>query len=191
MPTLHEQYRGYTIDQLLQSLEVVAGTGDPPLRYLENLLLYRTAETVNRQLAETARVAEGSANLIKGALDHATSTAKASIENSSEFLIAALKVNTETGARNAQEIKDQISGLTVNLAEASGKLQSAGNQSSRLGRNLNWLTAALVVAAILTAGASTFQAYETKRQADLADKQLHLQIQPEAPRQATSNTPRR
>lgn len=44
---------------------------------------------------------------------------------------------------------------------------SSANQNHRLGTGLNWLTAALVIAAVLSAGATFFQAYETKRQTEI------------------------
>jgi hypothetical protein len=61
--------------------------------YLENLLSVRTADTVNKQLAETASSIGRSANLLK-----------ITLENSSEWLINAVKVSTEVGKENAQQI---------------------------------------------------------------------------------------
>jgi hypothetical protein len=123
---------------------------------------------------ETARVTGASASEIKGVLEHSTSTAKIALENSSKGLINALKVSNETTTNNAQEIKDQIADLTSKLATASTDLQAASTQSSRLSGRLNWLTAALVFTAIVTAAATTFQACQTKRQTDLIENSTDL-----------------
>jgi hypothetical protein len=166
MATLHEQYRGYTLDQIVQALEVNAEPGSPHHVYLENLLSVRTADTVNKQLAETASSIGRSANLLK-----------ITLENSSEWLINAVKVSTEVGKENAQQIGGQIAGLTAALTTASVELRSAGTQSAALGRRLNWLTGILTLAALISAGATAFYAWETKRQVDLTEQGLH-QVQP-------------
>lgn len=83
--------------------------------------------------------------------------------------IDAVKVSTETGSKNASDIQSQIADLTARLSEASIDLRSASDQSSRL--SLNWLTAALVFTALITAGATGIQAWETQRQADSLDGQ--------------------
>jgi len=169
--SLHDQYRQYSIEQLLDALATFQFI-DASYKYLENLLSVRTAETVNSQLSETASSIGRSAHLMKDALDHSTLVAKATLENSSGFLIAALKVNTETGSRNALEIKEQIAGLTSSLAEASTDLRTASAQSTRLASRLNWLTAVVAIAAVLTASATVFYAVETKRLVDLTTQQL-------------------
>jgi hypothetical protein len=119
----------------------------------------------------SVRTAE-SANRIKETLDQSTATVKGCLENSSEWVINAIKRNTEITSANAKDIEEQIAQLSKALLQASGDFQTASDQSSRLGRRLNGLTAALVFAAILTAGATAFQALETKRQADLNQQLL-------------------
>jgi hypothetical protein len=171
MATLYNQYRTYTIEQILQAIEGDAEPGSPHHVYLEQLLSARTAEMVNQQLVETASSIGRSANLLKSAL-----------ENSSEWLINAIKVGTETGAKNAQQISVEISQLTVALTAASTELKSAGSQSSALGQRLNWLTAILTLAALVSAGATAFYAWETRRQVSLMEQQLQLrQTVPQKP----------
>jgi chromosome segregation ATPase len=134
-------------------------------------------EMVHKQLIETASSIGSSAN-----------TMKSSFENSSKWLINALKVSNETASKNAQEIRDQIGELSLNLAHASTDLQTANAQSSRLSLRLIWLTGALFFAAIVTAGATAFQAYETKRQADLIQEQLRQQSS-QSPRVRPNSNP--
>jgi hypothetical protein len=161
MAAPHEIYRGYSIEQLLQALEVAGEAGSARRCYLENLISVRTAETVNKQLAGTAESIGKSATLLKDTL-----------ENSSAFLINAIKVSTEDGTKNAQQIGEQITHLTGAMTMASSELQSAGAQSAALGRRLNWLTGILMVAALISATATAFYAYETKRQVELMEQQL-------------------
>ena len=71
MPSLQEQCRGYTIDQLLQAMEANA-PGTTNRLYLESLLSVRTAEMVNRQLSERARVTVESAALIRESIGNLT-----------------------------------------------------------------------------------------------------------------------
>ena len=168
MPTLHDQYRGYTIEQLLSVIESAAMPGSPHHQYLEHLLSVRTAEMVSKQLEETASSIGSSANLLKSTL-----------ENSSNWLINAIKVSTESGAKNADQIGGQIGGLTAAITTASAELKSAGAQSTALGRRLNWLTGILTLAALISAGATAFYAWETKRQVDLMERQLaRMQVAP-------------
>jgi hypothetical protein len=159
--TLHDQYRNFTIDQLLEAIENGAMPGSPHHEYLVKLLSVRTAEMVNRQLSETASTIGKSANLLKSTLD-----------NSSDWLINAIKVSTETGDKSAQQIGDRIAGLAAALTTASGEIQSAGAQSAALGRRLNWLTGILTLAGLISAGATAFYAWETKRQVNLMEQQL-------------------
>jgi hypothetical protein len=84
----------------------------------------------------------------------------------------------------ARAIEDQIADLTSKIAKASTDLQAASSQSSHLSKQLNWLTAALLVAAFLTAAATTFQACETKRQTDLIETQNHQQASQVSPQAA-------
>lgn len=164
MATLHDQYRGYSIEQLLQALEVNAEPGSAHRAYLENLLSFRTAEMVNKQLAETASSIGRSAHILKSTL-----------ENSSDFLINAIKVSTETSAQSAKRIGEQITLLAGALEVASAELKSAGSQSAVLGRRLNLLTGVLALAALVSAGATAFYAWETKQQVDVMRQQIRRQ----------------
>jgi hypothetical protein len=128
------------------------------------------AEDLHKQLVQTTTSILSSADIIK-----------ASVENSSMWLTNALKASNETASKNAQEIKDQIAELSLNLAHASTDLQTASMQSSRLSHRLIVLTVALVFTAVVTAGATAFQAYETKRQADLIQEEFHQQLRQASP----------
>jgi type II secretory pathway component PulL len=143
------------------------------LEQLKGFLSVRTAEMVNKELAATAVSISQSANLLKTTL-----------ENSSDYLINAIRVNTEKGTANAQQIGEEITSLTGALTTAGAELRSAGTQSAALGRRLNWLTAILVAAALISAGATAFYAWETKRQVDLMQQQIQrtTQIAPQPSR---------
>ena len=177
--------------QLPQLLEELAGSssgsvpGTDKIHLLQSLVEIRTAEMVNRQLSDTASSIDRSAHLIKESLDHATLIVKESLENSSGSLIAAVKVNTDTGSKNAQDIREQIGGLTASLAEASADLRTANVQSTRLASRLNWLTAVVAIAAVLTAGATIYYAAETKRLVDLTTQQLR-----DAAQRSVTNAPK-
>ena len=131
------------------------------IEQIKGFLKVRTAELVNKQLTATAATVSESANHLK-----------ATLENSSEWLINAIKVSTETSTKNAVEIGEQITRLTSALTTASAELQSTGIQSASLGRRLNWLTAVIAFAALISAAATSFYAWETKRQVDLMNQQL-------------------
>jgi hypothetical protein len=171
-------------------LEAISGAslgstaGQEELNFLNQLLSTRVAEMLTQQLQETARVTGASASEIKVGLEHSTLIAKTVLENSSNGLINALKVSNETTSKNAREIKDQIADLSSKLARASTDLQAASTQSGHLSRRLNWLTAALVFTAIVTAAATTFQACQTKRQTDIIEEQTHQQTSPPRPQAA-------
>jgi hypothetical protein len=176
MASLHNQYRGYTIEQIVEALEGDASPGSPHHVYLENLLSARTAEMVNKQLAQTASSIGASANLLNNTL-----------ENSSEWLVNAIKVSTEAATKNAEQIGEQITSLSAALTKASDELKSAGAQSTSLGRRLNWLTGILTLAALISAGATAFSAWETKRQVDLMEQQLRQMRRP--PQGSTTPVP--
>jgi hypothetical protein len=175
MPSLHEQYWAYTIEQLLQALEVNAEPGSSHRLYLENLLSFRTAEMVNRQLAETARVTGVSANTIKETLEVATGDLR---KASAQGVVAT--------QQSAALIRESIGNLTNALQHASTDLRAASNQSAELGRRLNWLTGVLVAAALISAAATSFYAWETKRQVELAGQQLRRS---QLPPQLSPNSP--
>jgi len=92
-----------------------------------------------------------------------------------EMVCKQLAETAQVTAGSVDQIRNEVAALSTQLAEASAELRIATTQSSQLGRNLNLLTGALVVAAVLTAGATIFQAIETKRQADLLEKQPQVQ----------------
>jgi len=51
-------------------------------------------------------------------------------------------------------------------------LEAASKQSVKLGRRLNLLTVVLVTAALISAAATAFYAWETKRLVELTEQQL-------------------
>ena len=175
MSTLHEQYRGFNIEELLQAIEGNAEPGSPHFVYLEHLLSLRTAELINKQLTATVATISTSANLLKGTLS-----------NSSEWLLNAIAVGTERGDENAKLIVGNIDGLTKALTAASEDIKKAGGQSAQLGRGLNLLTAIVAMAALISAGATALAAWETKRQADLTEQQISRSRTDTAP---ASNAP--
>jgi hypothetical protein len=143
--------------EIVEAISRVAlGTtaGQEELNFLNQLLSVRVAGIVANSLQGTASTIGASASQITLALERTNSTVKAV----------------------AQEIEGQIADLTAKIAKASTDLQAASIQSGRLSRQLNWLTAALFVAALLTAAATVFQAWETKRQTDLTESQRREHI---------------
>lgn len=124
-------WAGKPIEEILQLLPSSYGGGSGHFHFLKEVLLVRTAEMVNKQLAEAAS----------------------------------------------------------NLAKASTDLQTASAQSSRIGAKLNVLTGALLFAAVVTAGATTFQACQTERQVDLIEKQILLQSSRSQPATPASPLP--
>jgi hypothetical protein len=154
-----DQYRNLDLLQLVEELgrhSTGSVIGRDHIEILRSMISVRTAEMVTRQLMGTAE----------------------SIGRSAVSITQALNEASETGSHSAEEIKAEIEGLVTTLRGASAEIQAAGTQSSRLSRRLNWLTLALVFAAVITAGATAFQAYETKRQADITEKQMAVQRTP-------------
>jgi hypothetical protein len=148
MPTLHEQYNTYSIDQILQALENTAMPGTLHYEYLKNLLSVRTTEMVSKQLCETAA----------------------------------------TVSQCSARIEKQITSVTTALSQASSALHNAGSQSGTLGRRLNWLTAVIAFAALISAVATAFYALETKRQVDLMQQQFQRFV-PQVPTNSTTASP--
>jgi hypothetical protein len=186
----YDELRALDLPSLLEALS--KGTtgsteGKDRLQIIPPFVLVRTAEMVDKQLASTSTTVHDSANQIKETLDHSTSIVKLCLENSSEWLINAIKVNTEITSANAKQIEERISQLTTALTGASENFRAASDQSSRLGRRLNWLTGALVFAAVLTASATVFQALESKRQADFNDRTERTQPTPNRPAVTPTN----
>ncbi len=175
----YAQYEGKSVAELLQQLAVAfgGGSGSAQFHFLQNLVYVRIAEMVSKQLAETSASISASANRIKDAVEHAEQTGKGTIENSSEWLINAIAVETKSGVESAKEITSQISLLTSALSAATRELKEAGNQSSRAASKLNSFTATLAVGTLLLCGAGCWQAWETHRQVDLSREQFQFSQQ--------------
>jgi chromosome segregation ATPase len=174
-PTRYEQYRQKRLPELVEALgntSIESSEGKNTVNFLQSLISVRTAEMVTAQLAGTAESIGRSANSIKDALDHATDAAKASLENSSQSLIAALKANTEKISDSAKDIENKVATLSNALSRASTDIQNAGNQSAQAARKLNKLTLLLGIGTLLLFAVACVQAWETKRQVDLADRQF-------------------
>ncbi len=105
---------------------------------------------VCRQLTETARVTQASADTIKEALGDGVVATQGS----------------------AASIRESVGDLTKALQQSSTDLEAASKQSVKLGRRLNLLTGVLVIPALISAAATAFYAWETQRLVDLTERQL-------------------
>lgn len=156
----------------LGSASVGSVPGQDTVNFLQSLISVRTAEMISRQLAGTAESIGKSANAIREALTHAEQTGKATVENSSEWLINAIKGETETTANSAKQIGTEIAQLTSAMSATGRDLREAGNQSSRAASKLNNFTLLLGLGTFLLFIAACWQAWEAHRQADLLQGQL-------------------
>jgi hypothetical protein len=136
----------------------------------------------------TAETIGKSANSLKDALDHSTDTVKTTLENSSKWLINALKVNTDVTAESAKEIDARIGTLTIALTQASKDLQDAGQKSADASRHLYTFTLVLAIATVLLFAAGCWQAWESHRQANLLERQLNQASTVVAPPQPTNHS---
>jgi hypothetical protein len=163
-----EHYGRMSIPELLEALDTHAQAGSDTYQFIQNVLLAQSAKAVNDGLIANAQAVGNATVAFAPKLDRLNQElgeTKAKIET------AGKKISDVVDNR-AQEIGADLQKLSAALVSAATEFQAASAQSSRLGRRLNWLTAALVFAAILTAGATAFQAIETKRQTDLTESQL-------------------
>lgn len=140
--------------------------------FLQSLISVRTAEMIGRQLAGTAESIGKSANQITGVLTHAEEIGKATIENSSEWLINAIKVETDTTATSAKQIGTEIAQLTTAISAVGRDLREAGTQSSKVASKLNNFTLLLGLGTFLLFVAACWQAWEAHREANLLEEQL-------------------
>jgi hypothetical protein len=189
MSDRYEQFGTLSTEDILKRIAGVSTGGQPGIdefNFLNNLLSARIADSLVRGLAGNTETTAKSANALRDALQHSTEIVKATLENSSAWLINALKVSTETSSKSAKEIEAQIGSLTTALSQVSTDLQRAGDQSAALGRRLNWLTFVLVAAALISAAATSFYAWETKRQVDLMELQRAERFSQHPPANTTS-----
>lgn len=178
MATLFDEYKDANLPELLSLLAMCSGgsvAGKDRIEFFQSMIAVKTAEMVNKQLTGTAETIAKSANKIDEGVAKSTISAKSGLDDAARSVIAALRESSQTTTQSAQAIKAQIEGLTTNIAQAGKDLRSASEQSSRLSGRLNWLTGVLAICGLLTAGATGFQAYEAKRQADLLAKQIVAQ----------------
>jgi hypothetical protein len=157
-----------SIPALLGALETHAVAGSHTYQLIQNVLSAKLAEEVHDGLVANATMIGQATSEFGPKLDRLNmelGETKAKIET------AGKKVSDVVDAR-AKDVGAELQNLSAALGRATDKFEEASEHSSRLGRRLNWLTAALVFAAIVTAGATAFQAVETKRQADLIERQL-------------------
>lgn len=188
-PLNYEKLKAMPLPVLLEELSrssTGSTQGRDRLEVIPPFILVLTAEMVNRQLSETSGAIAASANRLTETLNHSTDTVKATLENSSEWLINALKVNTETVAARAKEIDARIGSLTVALSQASNDIQAAGKKSGEASNRLNNLTMVLAFATVLLFGAGCWQAWESHRQADLLERQLSQASSVAPPTQPTN-----
>jgi|SRR5579872_4559234 len=163
-----EQYWAMPIPALLAALETHAQAGSHTYHLIQNVLNAKLAEEVHDGLIANATTIGRATNAFEPKLDRLNAElgeTKAKIET-------AGKTVSDVVDSRAKDVGAELQNLSAALGRATNDFQKASEQSSRLGRRLNWLTAALVFAAIITAAATAFQAVETKRQADLIERQL-------------------
>lgn len=169
-PTIYDQFKSLDLEQLLREISK-ASTGSTPgkdrIHLLQNFVLVRNADMVNRQLAETA----------------------SSIGRSAGLIDKAFRMRLTRHPWNAQETRNLVASLTENLAKASTGLETAGAQSARLSRRLIWLTGVLAATGVLTALATIFYAVETKRLVDRTERQLRQNQSVQAPSADTTKSP--
>jgi hypothetical protein len=177
-------YQSLDLQGLLNELSKASSgstSGRDALDAIPSFVLVKTGEMVSQQLAGTSGAIGRSANSIKETLDHSTSTAKATLENSSKFFIDAIRVNTEKMSENGKRIEGQLDALTVALSQASGDIQSAGIQSAETAKTLNRFTSILAIGTMLLVFAACWQAFESHRQVNLINQQLEIMRTPPAP----------
>lgn len=125
-------------------------------------------------IAGLGEVTGKSANLLSEALARVTATLDGSLTDNSTFLINALDRSSSTLANGAKDIGVQVATLTTALSQASIDLGKASDQSAKAARKLNNFTFILAIGTLLLFIAACFQAFETKRQVDLASRQVQL-----------------
>jgi hypothetical protein len=171
MGNLYEQFGTLPIEDILKRIsDISTGSqqqGKDESHFLNNLLSTRVA----------------------GSLAKTTENLGSGLGQSAASLIGAIQSSTKTSATSAKEIEVQITSLTTAISQASTDLKNAGAQSARLALRLNWLTGIIMVAALISAGATFFAARETKRQADLVQQQLQRAEQASHPAANISNLP--
>ncbi len=94
--------------------------------------------------------------------DDGANSPESSLENGSERLIDAVTVGAEGAADNARHIGEQIILLAGAILMASDELK----------RRMNLLAAILIFVALLSAGATAFQAWETKQLVEAMTQRL-------------------
>jgi hypothetical protein len=106
-----------------------------------------------------------------------------------EMVNRQLCATATTVHESSTRIEEKITSLTTALSAATTELQKAGTQSAALGRGLNWLTGVIAVAALISAAATAFYAWETRRQIDLMQQQFQRPIQ-QPPANTNSSPPK-
>lgn len=180
-----EHYGGMSIPELLKAMDEDAQAGSDTYQFIQNVLLAKSAKAVNDGLIAGAQALGKSTSEIAPKLDRLNQElgeTKAKIET------AGKKVSDTLDTR-VQEVGANLQSLSTALVQATNEFRAASAQSSRLSSRLNLLTAALFIAAVMTAGATVFQAVETSRQADLAERQLLRSVPTTAPSPVPSNAP--
>lgn len=88
---------------------------------------------------------------------------------------AATRVSTTELGKSGTSIVGGIKELTNAFTQASLDLKEASSQSSKVASRLNTFTFVLAVATVITTAAVCWQAWESKRQADVAERVLKSQ----------------
>lgn len=85
---------------------------------------------------------------------------------------AATRGSAETTAKSAKAIVEGLEQFTKTFAQATQELKIASGQTATAARRLNAFTLVLAVGTLMMFGSGCWQAWEAKRQADLAERAL-------------------
>ena len=112
-----------------------------------------------------------------------------SVAKNADALKTSGAIIQETTAKSAKLILEGIDRFTSSFNQASEDLRSASAQTSVAAKRLNAFTCVLALATVVMAGAVGWQAWELKRQTDLAERVASQAIQPTpAPKATAPNT---
>ena len=94
----------------------------------------------------------------------------------------------ETTAKSGKLILEGIDRFTSSFNQASEDLRAASSQTAVAARRLNAFTCVLAAATVVMAGAVGWQAWELKRQTDIAERAAPLPVQPTSAPKATNTS---
>lgn len=152
---LFEIYGHEPIQRLFEVYEVQAQA--PVAKgFFDNLIQTKLADNLNAQLRETARAVSGSAETIE----------------------KSIKASSNLFDEGTKQIGKQIDALSKEISQGS---EQSSNLSATLNRLTKWIVGAAIVsalAAVASAGAAAYSAFEAKQQIDLLRKQSEVTKKP-------------